>query len=271
MASTSTTPTVATTPGGAPLGTTLLHPTTRSPEVLSSTVFAQESVRRLRESDFTLDAKELVCLKYDDCILVLFYSENRESKNVALLWAQAAAQVGGPVFAACNLLMEKRVGEAFMRLSMDPNHPLHWAGMRQVPTIIVYRKGWPKAFYNGDRTVETFSDYALTLACQGDYEEHQQLFSGTQSENRYEMTAPQPSPPRTVSTEFKGNAGVRGYDARFTPVIRGSAEETAEINAARAQRPQTGPAPAKTGGPPPAKTAGGAPAKTGIPIAPPTT
>lgn len=76
-----------------------------TPDVIRNTLFAQESVKSLRESDFTLDNKQLIGLKYDDCILVLFYAENTESQQLVKVWSVAAQQVVGPVFAAVNLLV----------------------------------------------------------------------------------------------------------------------------------------------------------------------
>jgi len=192
--------------------------------------FAVESVKRLRESDFSLDTRERICLKYDDCILVFFYTENTESKHMAKLWATAAAQVAGPIFAACNVIDERRVAEAFTQLNMDLTHPFHWCGLKELPFILVYQRSWPKAFFNGERTVETFVDYGLTLACQASYVEHEHEAKSMQVENRLVMAkSGKSSPPRTVSTEFTGVDPIRHYDPQIPPVIRGSEEEAAAI------------------------------------------
>jgi len=203
-------------------------PTTISPQVLSSTVFAQQAVKILHERDFALGSKDLIGLAYGDCILVLFYAENRESRNIALLWAQAAAQVAGPIFAAVNVLAEPGVAQAFMKLKMDPNHPFHWAALQTIPVILVYRTGFPVAFYNGERNVENFINYSLTLACQADYIEHQQIPAGMQPENDYEITAWKAyNPVLTSSTQFT-NVNIRGYEP-FPPVVHGSTQEQQEI------------------------------------------
>lgn len=212
-------------------------PTTKTPEVLTATIFASQSVKQLRENEFTLDSREKICLKYPDCVLVLFYSENRESKNIAGIWAQAAAQVAGPVFAACNLLQERRVAEAFTAISMDKTHPFSWARIQQIPFILVYQGGWPKAFFNGDRTVETFIDYSLTLACVGGYEEREQRSGGMEAENRYLMTqAAAYTPQRTISTQYIGATGIRQYNAGIPPVIKGSQAERDLITQIQQQR-----------------------------------
>lgn len=217
-------------PGSAlPSGVDMMQFTSKTPEVLSSTVFAIESVKRLREGDFSLGSREKICLAYDDCILVLFYAENRESLHISRLWAAAASQVAGPVFAACNLLLERRVAEAFSQINLDRTHPFHWAGLKQIPFILTYQRGWPRAFFNGERTVETFIDYALTLACQVDYDEHEQLTGSMQAENRFVMTSAKAMTPRSRSTQFTGTSTIRHYNPNFKPVIKGSREEREEL------------------------------------------
>jgi hypothetical protein len=211
-------------------GSQMYVPSIKTPEVMHSTVFAVESVKRLRESDFALGSKEKVCLQYDDCILVLFYGENRESHHFVQIWAQAAAQIAGPVFAACNLLAEKEVAKAFTDLNMDPTHPLAWAKLRQMPFVLVYQRGWPKAFYNGERSVNSIIDYSLTLACQAEYSEHEQVPASMQAENRYLMTGWKPyDPQRTKSTEYKAADDIRFYNPDIAPVMQGSREEAEAI------------------------------------------
>lgn len=203
--------------------------------------FTTESVKRLREADFTLESRERVCLKYDDCTLVLFYAENAESKQMAQLWIAAAAQVAGPIFAACNLINERAVAEAFSQLNMDPTNPFHWCGLKEIPFVLVYQRGWPKGFFNGERTVETFVDYALTLACQAGYEEHEHLARSMQVENRLVMISPGvPGPMRTKSVEYIGTSPIRHYNPSFTPVVRGSKEEADAIRLIQSRsRPTT--------------------------------
>lgn len=220
----------------APTGASLLQPTAKTAEVVTITTFAQESVKILRESDFNLSMDGKAPLRYSNCIVVLFYAENRESKNVVKVWAEAASQVAGAVPAACNLASEKRVAEFFTRLSSDANNPYHWAGLQQIPFILTFRDGYPQAFYNGDRSVVNFVDYMLTLACRAGYVEKQQLTGGMQAENRFEVTGVRAFQQPLQSTDFKGGNGVRGYDARFPPVVQGSAEEKKELEIAAAER-----------------------------------
>lgn len=194
--------------------------------MLPQNSFYQETVKSLKEDDFSLAAKELVCLKYSNCILVLFYNNNRESGNMIKIWTQVAAQVAGPIFAACNLFTEKRVAEAFVDLNNHPNHPLYWAKMQQTPFILSYRGGWPQAFYNGARDVETIGDYALALACRSDYTEHEQLGYGQQAENREFTTFYEryDKPPAKSSKDFTGENSIRKYDPRIQNVSRDTPE-----------------------------------------------
>jgi len=208
-----------------------LMKSSKTAEVLPTILFATESVKRLREQDFSLNSKEKIGITFDDCMLVLFYVDNMESQHVAQIWAEAAAQISGPIFAACHMNSERKVAEAFTALNMDNNHPFHKFALKQYPFIIVYRKGWPKAFYNGDRTTQEFIDFAMTLACSADYVEQDQIGAGFEAENRWETSKYKPyekGSDRKLSTEYTSNAPMRGYNPTLGNVVKGSKEEAKE-------------------------------------------
>ena len=203
------------------------------------TLFSPGSVWQLRESDFHLDTKELICLKLDDtCILVLFYGSNRESENLCEIWATASSQAAGILFGACHLGLERKVTDNFKRLSDDPNHPHYWARLQGWPFILVYRRGWPKAFYNGQRATQPLIDYALTLACKLDYQEQETNFYSMQASTNLEMSGPKERLPplvRTKSGEYTVELPLRGYAAEY-PVRRVTPEE---VSAAEIQKPSS--------------------------------
>lgn len=170
--------------------------------LVSQTLFAQEAVKQLREGDFALDSKSRITIKWEECMLVLFYVNNNESNKLAEVWSIAAHQITGPVFAACNLIVERKVAEAFTKLNSE-NSPLHWAALSSLPFILVYQNGWPVAFYNGERAVQPIVDYALTLACKGNYREDYQIAGGITVKENYEMGGyTQYYPPRTSSSQY---------------------------------------------------------------------
>jgi hypothetical protein len=230
-----------------------------SPDVVHRLTFSSETVKRLTGEDFDLTSKELITLKYDDCILVLFHIENTESYQLANIWASAAQQIAGPVFAAINMLNERRVAESFTRLKSDGSHPLHWAALKQFPFIMVYRKRWPVAVYNGPREVQSLIDYALTLACEAGYYETLQVGGSMQADKRVEMGGYKPysaatNNVRKQSLEYKPDDTVRGFnpDVPLTPVTNkppnkpAAPTPNAPANAPTqrpANAPATGPAP----------------------------
>ena len=140
--------------------------TTLPTDVVHRLTFSSETIKRLSLDDFNIDSRELITLKHNDCILILFHIENIESYQLANILALVAQQVAGPI-----LSTEHKVAEAFIRLKSDGSHPLHWTSLRQYPFIMTYRKGWPVAIYNGPRKVQALIDYALTLACEAGYYE----------------------------------------------------------------------------------------------------
>ena len=95
-------------------------------------LFSQGNVKQFRDSNFTVDSTELICLKYDECILILFYGSNEESINLSKVWSDAASQTPGFTFGAVHLEL-KEIAENFARLNQDPNHPYYWAALQQVP------------------------------------------------------------------------------------------------------------------------------------------
>lgn len=213
------------------------------PGVLASTVFAQEAVVQLRESDFTLYDQVPIGLYSTDCVLVLFYVENIESRQLAEIWWLVAQEVAGPTFAACNLLREREVASAFTRLS-SLNNPLHWAGMKGVPFILVYQNGLPVAFYNGERAVEPIADYALTLACQTGYREQIQLAGGESIENNYEMPGyTEYTPVRTESIQYKTGAPIRKFDTKGKITLEGTRGAEAEATREEESEAAAGEAP----------------------------
>lgn len=198
--------------------------------------FGPGSVRQLRESDFHLDTKELICLKSEDCIMILFYGSNAESEALCEIWASASAQAAGVLFGACHLGLERRVATNFARLSEDANHPHYWARLQGWPFILVYRRGWPKAFYNGQRTSQSLLDYALTLACKLDYQEQETNFYSMQANTNLETTAPKERSSglgRVKSTEYTNETPLRGFitDTAVRKVL------LEEIGASEIQRP----------------------------------
>ena len=200
------------------------------PEIVHRLTFSSETIKRLTTEDFDIESKASITLKYDDCILVLFHTENTESYQLATIWALAAQQTAGPIFAAINMLNERKVAEAFTRVKSDGSNPLHWASLRQYPFILVYRKRWPVAVYNGPREVQAIVDYSLTLACQAGYYEVEQIGGSMQAEGRIEMGPYQPyvniagTPPvvRTTSLQYNATQPIRGFNPNIPVVITGS-------------------------------------------------
>lgn len=198
------------------------------------TLFSQDSVKQLRETDFVnLESETKININYKECMLVLFYGDNLESSNLVSIWATAAKNTVGPVFAAVNLMAEPRIAAAFTSLNMQ-NGALHWAALKTIPFILVYQNGWPIAFYNGERSVQSIIDYSLTLACKAEYHEPFNLFGGMVISNNQNLTMKgdtqygiPANPLRRDSLAFSANENVRGYDRTDTVTQFGSAAEGA--------------------------------------------
>lgn len=211
--------------------------------------FSSDNVKRLSAADFALASKEKIAMVWDNCMIVLFYGENAESKALMRIFGLAASQAPGIVFASANLMAEKEIAKAFIEIGTT-SHPFHWARMKGYPFILVYRGGYPAAFYNSDRSVPAIVDWAMTTACSSSYYEREQLAAGVQAEATYQMPPFDPygidsrnNPLRTSSIQFRTDAPIRGYDPNLPVTYVGSPEaaaETAQLRAAEAARQQRG-------------------------------
>lgn len=220
----------------------------RVPDVVHRLSFDSPNIRRLTAADFTLESVDMIRLKYDDCILILFYVENTESYQLANIWAVVAQQVAGPIFAAINMLSERKVAEAFTRLKSSGSTPIHWASLRQYPFIMVYREGWPVAVYNGERSVQSLIDFALTLACQAGYYEITQVNGSMQAEVQLEMGPAQPylntpEHPREIRTEsrqYTTQVPIRGFNPNLAVAAAGSKEAATEAKEVMSEEQRAG-------------------------------
>jgi len=144
------------------------------------------NVRQLKEADFTIDKKELVSLNFDDCVLVLFYSNNKESEELCKIWAKVASQAAGAIFCACHLGLEKKVTENFIKLrNVDSSHANYWLQYKGNPFILVYRQGWVAAMYKGSKTESEILDYSLYLACNPNYTEKRGIDIGKKTSEEF--------------------------------------------------------------------------------------
>jgi hypothetical protein len=185
----------------------------------SYTVFSQSTIQNLTDSDFFFDDEMKVRLKNKECMLILFYGEDSDSRELCGIWGSTASQIAGPHFAACNLSAQNKIKLAFVSLYEDPLHPLHEFALSQVPVIIVYRKGLPKAYYNGDLSTSSIADYALTLACHPDYFETTKVGGSMEMETKLAMTLPLAyDAKRTLSGEYRTFDPIHGRSPPVMPV-----------------------------------------------------
>ncbi len=203
------------------------------PGLITATIFSQNAVKVLRGTDFNLGSKPGITLKWNDCILILFYGEGRESQELAKIWAVAASKVAGAVFAACNLTIEKEVAKAFMNLH-KMNSTYRSYALKGIPFIITYQNGFPVGFYNGDRTVQQLVDFSLTLACKVDYSEPIQVGAGVaiSSDENLKMDGyAEYDESRKDSLAYKAGTSVRQFGVGTTT---GGAQTTAAQTAGEA-------------------------------------
>ena len=191
----------------------------------STSIHSTGSIKSLNGNDFNLDSKELISLKSEDCITILFHTDNEESKNLFTIWLDVASKGSGTVMGECNIIINTNIGDAFMKIKENCNHPFFWARLNQYPFILTYRGGWPQSFYNGNRDSQDILNYILMLACESCYMEKDQKFKGIDPGKILETSSANPtSPTPKTSTDFKGQ-NYRGYNESTGVVEKGSEEE----------------------------------------------
>jgi hypothetical protein len=207
----------------------------------SFTTFSTDSVVRLSTDAFSIHEKALIALEYTECFLVLFYTENSESKKLAKIWSVVAQQTPGPVFGGCNVLLESKVAKAFAKIRSHPSHPFKPYSLHGWPLILVYREGYPTAVYNGSREVQAIADWAMTLACSANYFEPEQIFGGIEAYNLLEEQKLTPyineegKTPirRTSSSQYVSGKSIRGTNPNIPLVVEGSESDDKATRASR--------------------------------------
>ena len=198
------------------------------PGLITATIFSQNAVKVIRGTDFNLGSKPGVTLKWNDCILILFYGQGPESQQLAKLWAVTATKVAGAVFGACNLQYETDVAKAFLDLH-KMNSTYRSYALKGIPFIITYQNGFPVGFYNGDRTVQQLVDYSLTLACKIDYSEPIQVGAGVaiSSDDNLKMDGySEYDESRKDSLAYKAGTSVRKFGPGENGTVTTPTEQT---------------------------------------------
>ena len=136
-------------------------------------------VKELQPNDFYLGSRTPTMLKDQACTIVLFYlPDDPTSEELKDIWAALAARLAGIQFAAVNGSKQSEIMKAFTEIGGDPDHPLYPFTVAGFPTIMVFRKGWSQAFYNGNRTFDDLQAYSLELAWKEGYYEPGNTYIG---------------------------------------------------------------------------------------------
>ncbi|CAH6418723.1 Hypothetical protein POVN_LOCUS443 [uncultured virus] len=126
------------------------------------------NVIRLVEKDFLLDDRgDVLRLRTmegkaaTECVLVLFYTEHKDSQALVKLWTSAAAEVAGPQYTVCNLSVERKVNDALTRLRSKEEQSSQQRLFKAPPFIIAYHDGTPSKLFTGAISVAALVDFAL--------------------------------------------------------------------------------------------------------------
>ncbi len=212
-----------------------------TPEIIKFTYFSQNNIMMLTAADFSLSAKEKVAIKYEDCMIVMFYGEDVESMALAKIFSLVSREVRGPILAGVNVMAEPSIARAFAQISQDGTSVFPWLKLQGYPFILVYRKGIPCAFYNGDLDVNSLKDFAVAKACNADYYEYKQHAKGIYpTKDDLHMGKVKDGDVRRDSTEFvQGNPLriIEGVNTNSSPKSTATPRSADAGNASSASPP----------------------------------
>jgi hypothetical protein len=169
----------------------------------SDDFFTYVRVRELQPDDYYLGSRTPTMLKSKDTTIILFYlPSDPTSVDLKDIWAQLSVEVGGVSFAACNGSRQTEIMKAYVETGGNPDHPLFPFRVSGFPTIMVYRQGWPQAFYNGDRSYDQLLAYALELAWKTGYYEPNNIYEGV-------------APSRPDLVAYEGRTAGNGFATQY--------------------------------------------------------
>lgn len=116
----------------------------------------------LTSGDFTLDTETPLRLKRNGSLVVLFYGEDDTSIKALTAWSKVAQMTIGPIFASCNLRVEKPIANKILDTG-NSNPSLRWTNSLRVPYILAYSNTWPIGKYTGPIDETSISNWALTV------------------------------------------------------------------------------------------------------------
>jgi hypothetical protein len=129
------------------------------------------------KEDFSLERNDLICITNKEYVnknvLVLFYkkSDKKDNKIITIF-----NKVGNNIkninlnFVLCPIESISGLEKAFQHITNDRDHPYHWIRNKpkleddsKFPFILLYRKGFPQSFYEGNIEEKSFMDFCMNI------------------------------------------------------------------------------------------------------------
>jgi hypothetical protein len=137
-------------------------------------IFPQDQmVVRFTKSDFYLGTATPIAIRQKLPVVIMFYLPNEVgSLHLGRIFRETAKRVSQFIFTAVDASSngEREVMQAFA-LNADSDGPLSEFKIDGFPTILVYRRGWPKAFYDGPWNVGALQNWLLRDAIRQNYKQ----------------------------------------------------------------------------------------------------
>jgi hypothetical protein len=135
----------------------------------SQVIFPQDRVERYTANNFHLGTATPIAIRNKDVTFIMFYLPNDIlSLRAARVFREAAKSYGAVIFASvdCSANGEREVAQSFLD-NANTDNPTSRFTLDGFPTFILYRQGWPQAYYNGQISVNAIRNWLFVASRQG--------------------------------------------------------------------------------------------------------
>jgi hypothetical protein len=130
------------------------------------------------KEDFSLERNDLICITNKEYInknvIVLFYKKSDKKENkISTIFSKIGNMMKSVNlnFVMCAVDVIPGLEKEFHHIMTDRDHPYNWIKNRptveenesKFPFILLYRKGFPQSFYEGNLDEKSFMEFCMNI------------------------------------------------------------------------------------------------------------
>jgi len=143
--------------------------------------------------DFSLENRHLICIANKDYlnknVIMLFYKKSdKKDKPIYDIFSKVgnSLKILNLNFVSCAVDQISGLEKTFQEISCNPDHPYYWirnrpkneeresefSGGFKFPFMLVYRKGFPQGFYEGNMEQIEFREFCIQTAVKAEFSQN---------------------------------------------------------------------------------------------------